>query len=457
MPIKALHQFPRGFLWGCATAAHQVEGQNVNNWWRWENTPGHIFENQKSGRACEWWSGRYVEDFERAAYMSNNSQRISIEWSRIQPEPDAWDDWSVQRYRDMLKALLDRGMKPLVTLHHFTNPLWIDDQKGWLWDETPVYFERFVRRIVDELKDLCSFWCTINEPMVYVTQGYTFGKFPPGMQSSTASNRAVINMLRGHAAAYHAIKELQPDSQVGYSTHHLGIRASKPAAFHWLAARMVEGFFNRTFVLALRDGIVSLPGMRKFSMAQIAGTLDWIGLQYYQEYNVGFSPTSPASLFIKQAKPSDMPVGPAGWGGLNPDALFTYIEWLWQTLKVPIYVTESGVPDPDDTIRPGYLIRTVRSMWKAVNFNFPVKGFYFWSLLDNFEWAEGYDPRFNFGLYRTNFQTQERIARKSAELYREICSQNGISADLVRRYAPDLEAEIFPGEPGQNNVKLKPR
>ncbi len=457
MSIKALHQFPRGFLWGCATAAHQVEGQNVNDWWRWEQTPGHIYKDQIAGRACEWWNGRYIEDFDRAAYMSNNAQRISVEWSRIQPEPDKWDDWSVDRYREMIKALLDRGMKPMVTLHHFTNPLWVDDLKGWVWDETPKYFERYVRRIVDELKDLCSIWCTINEPMVCITQGYTFGKFPPGMQSTTATNRATLNMLRGHAAAYRAIKEVQPEAQVGYSTHHLGIRPNRPILIHWLAAQLVESFFNRIFMGALRDGSVRLPGSRRLAMPELKGTLDWIGLQYYQEYNVGFSPSKPTSLFLNQSKPTNMPVGPGSWGGLNPDAIFKHIEWLWSSLKIPIYITESGVPDPTDTIRPGYLLRTVRAMWRAVNFNFPVRGFFFWSLLDNFEWNEGYDPRFSFGLYQTNFQTQERTPRKSADLYREICSQNGLSSDLVRQYAPELMDKLFPGEAGKNDVKLKPK
>src|SRR5215468_8653521 len=117
MPIKALHQFPRGFLWGCTTAAYQVEGQNANDWWRWEQKPGKIFKNQKAGRTCDWWGGRYIEDFDRAADLNNNAQRISIEWSRVEPEPGKWDEWAIERYRDMVKALLARGMTPMITLH----------------------------------------------------------------------------------------------------------------------------------------------------------------------------------------------------------------------------------------------------------------------------------------------------------------------------------------------------
>ncbi|MEP7287119.1 MAG: family 1 glycosylhydrolase [Chloroflexota bacterium] len=457
MSIKAIQQFPQGFLWGCATAAHQVEGRNINDWSRWEQTPGHIFQNQRSSRACEWWDGRYLEDFDRAAEMHNNAHRFSVEWSRIEPEPGKWDEAALQHYRDMLTALHARGIIPMITLHHFTNPLWIAEHQGWLWDETPIHFEKYVRKVVSTLGDLCTLWCTINEPMVYATQGYSLGKWPPGLKSGRGFNQVTVNLVRGHAAAYHAIKELQPTSQVGYAMHHLGVSPMRPHFIHWPAAYLVDHFFNRTFTLAMVDGIVHLPGSRDVPMPQAKGALDWVGLQFYQQYNVGFTLTRPASFFITQHKPTDMPVGPGGWGGLNPDATYGHIEWLAKTLKKPVYITECGVPDPDDTVRPGYLIRSVRSVWRAANYGYTVGGFFFWSLMDNFEWTEGYDPHFSFGLYHTNFETQERTPRRSATLYGEICAKNGLSNEIVERYAPELLAEFFPGEAGLNDVKLKMR
>ncbi|MCC7451516.1 MAG: family 1 glycosylhydrolase [Anaerolineae bacterium] len=456
MPIKEIHQFPRGFLWGCATDSHQVECDNHNDWKRWEETPGHIFHNQKSGKACEWWAGRYKEDFDRAMDMHNNAQRFSIEWSRIEPEPGKWDEAALSHYRDMLKALHERGMTPMVTLHHFTNPLWIADHHGWLWDETPAHFERYVRKVVGALGDLCTLWCTINEPVVYTTLGYSLGTWPPGMRSARAINRVILNLLRGHAAAYHAIKEIQPAGQVGHALHYVALKPSRPTMIHWPAARLIDRFFNRAFVMAMHDGLVRLPGIRPVQLPQVKGTMDWVGLQYYQLFDAGFSLFSPSSLFVRQHKPQGMPVGPGTWGALDPDRIFEPLKWLWTAFRKPIYVTECGVPDPEDSIRPGYLIKSVRSMWRAVNFNFDVRGFFFWSLLDNFEWAEGYDPRFHFGLYKTDFETQQRIPRQSARLYREICSQNGLSATTVSHYAPSLLNETFPGEAGQNDVKLKP-
>ena len=456
MPIKALHQFPRGFLWGCATAAHQVEGHNTNDWWRWEQTPGRIFENQRAGAACDWWGGRYLEDFDRAGEMRNNAMRISIEWSRIEPEPGKWDEWTLDRYREMLKALHDRGMTPMITLHHFTNPLWIADQGAWLWDDTPTKFGLFARKVVTALGDLCTLWCTINEPMVYAFQGYLFGVWPPGISNTNAANRAVANLLRGHAIAYHAIKEIQPAAQVGYAHHQIGISAQRPVFIHGLAARVGWDTFNGTFNYALRDGVFRPPFGRAIPIPHLKGALDWIGLQYYKQYMFGFDLSKPTSLFVAQKMPADLPLGPKDWGGFKPEGTFDHLRWLYKTLKKPIYVTEVGVPDPEDKIRPGYMIETVRAVWRAANFNFNVRGFFWWSLQDNFEWAEGRDPRFNFGLYKLDFETQERTPRTSAGLYREICGQNGLSAETVERYAPELLPTMFPGRAGTNEVKLKP-
>jgi beta-glucosidase len=456
MTINATNLFPPGFLWGCATAAHQVEGSNANNWWRWEHTPGRIFQGGRAGDACGWIAGRYVEDFDRAAEMRNNAQRISIEWSRIEPEPGQWDSWALDFYRTMLKALHARGMQPMVTLHHFTEPLWVADHDGWLWDETPQCFARFAAKAVEALGDLCNLWCTINEPMVYATNGYLFGAWPPGMRSRRATARVALNMLRGHAAAYHAMKAVQPAAQVGLAKHVIGIKPWAPAWLNRPAARLIDRFFNESFLLALKTGTARFPGMRAVATPEVRGTLDWIGLQYYQEFRGGFSLGAPRSLFVAQRKPEDMPVGPHTWGGLNPGAIFDRIRWLWELLGVPIYITESGVPDPDDAIRPAYLAETVQSVWKAVGYNFPVRGFFFWSLVDNFEWTEGYDPRYRFGLYGVDFATQARTARPSAHFYRDICARNGLAAESVAQYAPGVLAKLFPGGPGQTDVKLKP-
>jgi beta-glucosidase len=454
MPTKAIHSFPSGFLWGTASAAHQNEGDNDNDWSRWERQPGHVWNDLPSGTACEWWAGRYEEDFDRAAAMHNNSLRFSVEWSRIEPRPGQFDEAAIDRYREMLRALRERGLTPMVTLHHFTNPLWFADQGEWRHPDAPALFARYVEYTVARLKGYCSLWCTINEPMVYATQGYSFGSWPPGTQSRAGVTQVAIQLVKAHARAYHAIKALQPESQVGYATHHLGL---EPAAPRWLnrqAARLVDHFFNQMFLLALRDGVLS-PGGRAIPIPEAKGTLDWIGLQYYQVFKVGFTPFSPASFFLRQSIPTEGLIGPPPWGGVRPEAIFDHLKWLDKTLNhLPIYITECGVPDPDDKLRPEYLIKTVRAVWKAVNFNFPIKGLFFWTLVDNFEWDKGYNPAFNFGLYHLDRATQIRTPRKSAELFAAISKHNGLSSEMVEKYAPHLLETYFPGEQGADHVTL---
>ncbi|RPJ01843.1 MAG: glycoside hydrolase family 1 protein, partial [Chloroflexi bacterium] len=184
MTINLSLTFPVDFLWGVATAAHQVEGGDPpNNWTTWEQTPGHIFQDQRAGKACDWWGGRYEEDFDRAAELNLNALRLSVEWSRIEPTRGKFNSAALDHYNRVIAALRQRGMEPMVTLHHFTDPQWIVDLGGWTNPETVRRYERFARLIMDELGHGVRMWCTINEPMVYATQGYLIGQFPPGQRN----------------------------------------------------------------------------------------------------------------------------------------------------------------------------------------------------------------------------------------------------------------------------------
>ena len=182
--FSAAYHFPKGFLWGTATSSHQVEGGNtLNNWHQWEQTPGKIVQGQTSGLACDWWGGRWKEDFDRAQETGQNAHRLSIEWSRIQPAADRWDDDALDHYRQIIRGLIERNMTPFVTLHHFTDPIWLTEMGGWLNPQTPFLFEKYVRRVAEALKEYATLWVTINEPNVYTFVGYLFGDFPPGHPS----------------------------------------------------------------------------------------------------------------------------------------------------------------------------------------------------------------------------------------------------------------------------------
>jgi beta-glucosidase len=450
-------QFPAGFLWGTATAAHQVEGGNTNNnWHAWEQA-GRVYQRQTHGLACDWWNGRYEEDFDRAEALRNNAHRFSIEWSRIEPEEDRFDDRAIAHYADMIAALRARGLEPMVTLHHFTDPLWLSEQGGWLNPETPARFARFVRVVVEALGGDVRLWCTINEPMVYASQGYLLGRFPPGKRSVRAMFRVAEQLLRGHAAAYHAIKAVAPEAEVGFAKHQLSLRTPWPHALHAGALRLVRNTFNRAFVLALTTGELRLP-MRRVEVPQARDTLDWIGLNYYYRFQVSFHPFYPHQVFLRQTPPRDGIRGPGDTGEIWPEGLLEQIKWLYKTTGKPLYVTENGVPDPDDAIRPLHMVRSLRSVWKAVMHSYPVRGYFYWTLVDNFEWAEGYDPRFRFGLYACDPVTQERTARPSATLYRDICAANALDSETIRRAIPAHEFDaLFPGVEVQPRVTLLPR
>lgn len=452
MTVDFSLNFPAGFLWGAATAAHQVEGHNTNNnWSAWEQTPGHIYQDQTAGIACDWWQGHYVEDFDRAAALHHNAHRFSVEWSRIEPERGKFSNKAIQFYAGMIEALRARGMEPLVTLHHFTDPLWIDQIGGWTNPETVRRYERFVRLIVEELGSTVKMWCTINEPMVYATQGYLLGHFPPGKKNLGLTYRVAENMLRGHAAAYHAIKNIHPEAQVGFAKHQISLKLRRPAWLHLPARNMVRHTFNRAFVEALLTG--ELKFQRKIEIPEARDTLDWIGLNYYYRFLVGFNVLKPRQLFIEQRRPYDGILGPESVGEIWPEGLFEQIRWLGERTDKPLYITENGVADADDTLRPLHMVRSIRSVWQAINYNYPVKGYFFWTLVDNFEWAEGYDPAFRFGLHSVDPVTQVRTPKTSAALYGEICAANALTADMVRRYVPESADELFPSVPVQKEIE----
>ncbi len=439
---QATFLFPRGFLWGTATAAHQVEGNNTNNnWWAWEQEPGHILNGLKSGLACDWWGGRWREDFDRAAETFQNAHRFSVEWSRIQPSPDKWDEDALERYREMLRGLIERNITPMVTLHHFTDPLWLEEKGGWESPEVAVYFEKFVRKTVEALKEYVQFWCTINEPNVFSTAAYAGKVFPPGKGSLSTAFRVMVNQARAHAAAYHAIHELQPPAQVGIALHY---RSLVPAKAWFLPdkrqARLLSRLFNDLFPRAFSNGVVHTLTTR-VRVPEAKGTQDFLGINYYSREYVAFSLTKPGELFSRRFFRPDAERSSTGIIANEPEGMFEALQWGNQ-FGLPMYVTENGVEDPADHLRPRYTLQHIRQMWRAVNYNWPVKGYFHWSLVDNFEWDRGWTQR--FGLWELDVETQTRRKRPSVDMYAEICRLNGITSDTVARFAPEIFDAMFP-------------
>ena len=440
---KASFYFPKDFRWGTATSSHQVEGNNVNNdWWAWEAEPGRILNGARSGLACNWWADAEA-DLDRAAEMGTNAHRFSIEWSRVEPQPGLYDEQALGRYRQILDAMHARDIEPMVTLHHFSNPIWLAHKGGWENPGAIVDFQRYVRAVLEALGDLVPLWVTINEPMVYTVEAYLEAKFPPGKASLPAAMQVARNLLFGHAAAYHLIKELQPESQVGIARQ---LRVFEPSnqrspLDRW-ATKLLHWIFNENFNQALREGRLRWP-LGRGAVENLAGTLDFFGLNYYTRDLVAFSPTSPRQFFIRRHVGEDAEISDNNYGEIYPEGMRQVLE-MAKVFDLPIYITENGLPDADDDQRPGFILRHLRQVWSAVNFGgAPVMGYYFWSLVDNFEWERGWVER--FGLIYVDETTQERKLRRSGEMYGRICRSGMFDWELVSEYAPALLPQLFPG------------
>ncbi len=438
--IEATYTFPRGFLWGTATAAHQVEGNNSNNqWWQWEQT-GHV--PGTSGLACDWWGGRWREDFDRAAETGQKAHRLSVEWSRIQPTPDKWDEDALERYRAMLRGLRDRGITPMVTLHHFTNPLWLVERKEWETQEVVPLFERFVRKTIEALQEYCTQWCTINEPNAYAPLGYIAGIWPPGLRQPRLAFQVLANMVRGHAAAYRTIHELQPQAMVGYALHYRPMVRRSWSPLDALARRTRDLGLNLGFPTAIRDGIMRSP-LGSPAIPEARGTQDFVGLNYYTREDVWFDLLDPAELFARSGFPRGADLSEHGAAANIPEGFYDSIRWARSFHpNTPIYITENGVESSDDILRRRYLAQHVHQMWRALNFNDPVRGYFHWTLVDNFEWERSWVHR--FGLWALDTETQRRTKRLSADLYAAVCKQNALSSEMVQQYCPEVFDKIFP-------------
>jgi beta-glucosidase len=418
--------FPRDFLWGVATSAHQVEGQNNNNQWsRWERS-GRILSGDRCDRACDWWRD-FDRDFDIAQQLGVNALRLSVEWSRIEPREGVWDEAALRRYRSMLQSLQIRGIRPFVTLHHFTHPLWFEDLGGFLSPASIRYFERFTRKVVEALGDLCTDWVTINEPNVFTALGYHVGYFPPGFKGRVLGGaRVTANLLRAHAAAYHRIHSLQPNANVGWAHHYLILHPHDHASrldHYW--SKMHDRLFNENFLESIETGRAPFPlNLTKEDLSDVKGTCDYVGLNYYSRIRVAFDHRQRATLFARLIVPEGVFQGDRGVENPYGEA---YVEGLYEAiarlsrLNKAIYVLENGIPDRHDRCRPALLNSAYEQLQKAVRDGYDVRGYFHWTLTDNFEWNEGWHLR--FGLVELNVMTQDRKLRPSAHEYARLIQE----------------------------------
>ena len=438
--------FPKGFLWGVSTASYQVEGNNNNcQWSEWEKQ-GRIRSGDRCGIACNWWTSAET-DFDLAQSMGINALRLSVEWSRIEPaegefsiaalEEGKWDRWALGRYRQLLEGLQERGIRPVVCLHHFTNPCWFEQKGAFLHPDAAARFERFTRYVVENLRDLCQTWVTFNEPNVYAASGYVLGEFPPGGTGQVATALRVTSVLaQSHLRAYRAIHELQAESEVGWAQHYVIFQPVATMFDRWVA-HLLNETFNETFLRLVENGELPFPlSLLDGNARDVKGACDFVGLNVYNRLHVAFDLRNIKYMFGRIFVPQGAPQGDSGmdrpYGEAYPQAVRIAVERAHKLGK-PIYILENGVPDAQDRIRPWLLVNVVKELHDLIAEGHDIRGYFHWTLTDNFEWTEGWNLR--FGLIELDPKTQARKMRPSGRLFSDIIRCNCLPNDLVERYA----------------------
>ncbi|HEY3315648.1 MAG TPA: family 1 glycosylhydrolase [Bacillota bacterium] len=426
--------FPPGFYWGTATSSHQIEGHNTNNdWWDWEQQPGNIKNGDRSGAADDAWN-RYVADFDQLKELNQNAYRFSVEWSRVEPTEGQFDRAALDRYLDMIRQLRKRGIEPFLTLHHFTNPKWIAARGSWENEQTPAAFEGYVKAVVEHLgTEAPRHWITLNEPMVLITMGYVLGVWLPKRRDFGQAGRVFLNLLEAHKRAYKVIKAAHPEARVGLA-HSMSPFQAYPGIDpetgaergSWLnrtAARLVSATFNWPFLEALRTGreyILAFGVNRRDP--ELVGTQDFIGLNYYTRGIIRFNPLRPIVTLAPQP-PAPGVETTTMRNEVYPQGIHQCLTELWKRFKpMPIFITENGVAVVEDEQRSRYILSHLAQARRAMDAGVDVRGFFYWSSTDNFEWSEGYTQR--FGLIHVDFATQARTVRPSGRLYGQIAKEN---------------------------------
>jgi beta-glucosidase len=425
-------QLPEGFLLGCATAAHQVEGGIDNDWSRWvADHPEAIAGGGDAVVAIDQFH-RYREDLEQLGSMHHSAHRFSIEWARVEPQPGQFDTDALAHYADVVRTCRRNGMEPVVTLHHFTLPAWLAESGGFAAPEAPMRFARYAAACAEALGDTVTWWVTINEPTVIAVLGHLEGVWPPGERSLRSTMASLRGLLRMHAAAAHAINVVSEQhhriAQISIAHHERRLLPRDPSSsVDRAVSRLPDFLFNRWFLRSCAAGRVLRPVGHGEVVPGLAGSLTYLGVNHYTSEAVSLDLGAPGMLFARHEALPGLPLSSAGWA-IDAAGLRNAVADLWRAFGLPIMITENGVADENDELRPAYLRDHLVAVADAIDAGVDIRGYLFWTAWDNFEWAEGYTKR--FGLIAVDRDTQARIPKPSAALFAEICRTREVPADL---------------------------
>ena len=410
---------PREFKFCVSTAAHQIEGHNENSdWWEWENTPGKIKNGDTSLFATESFE-HLDEDIANLKFLGVDTYRFSVEWAKIEPREGEFDEAVLARYLNQIEKLKAAGIEPMVTLYHFTFPLWVAKKGGWDWNGLPKAFERFTMRVATSFGQNVKTWVTLNEPMTIIAAGYVSNVFPPAKNDLRSVAAPMINMVKAHALSYHALHRILDTDQfkpkVGIAHHLRNFDAFKPYnLLDRYAAHKFDQIFNWAIPNALLTGQfkMKLPFLIHANefIPEAIGTQDFFGLNYYSRDRIRVRPFN--KEIISRAVTPGAEVQDLGWE-IYPFGLERLLTQIHQAFpKMPIWITENGLADHTDQKRTPYIRAHLQVLSEAIASGIPVVGYCHWTLNDNFEWAEGYEAK--FGFFSLEPGTLKRIPRQSA-------------------------------------------
>jgi beta-glucosidase len=404
--------FPKDFLWGAASAAHQVEGGNENSdWWDWELRPGTNCP-EASGVACDNWN-RYAGDIALAASLGLNTYRYSLEWARLEPEEGVFDGAALDHYLAVTDAVIAAGMTPMVTLYHFSLPRWLARKGGWLAPDSPALLARYAGRVVRALGDRVHWYCTINEPGVVAFGGYLGALgFPPGKTDMGSWERASANLTAAQRLVTPAVKDANPGAMVGFTNSMMEWEADRPARsfMEWMRRRNEDVFL----AAAEQDDFVGIQTYTRVPLVLPA----WQSLLLRVAVRIPPVIAIAAPPLIRKEAMNPEPPMPEdrrrtqmGYE-FRPQAIAATIRRVASLLPgKPLVVTEHGVATDDDAERVEFIDGGLRAIHEEMDAGVPVRGYIHWSLMDNFEWARGYAP--HFGLIGVDRATMERTVRPS--------------------------------------------
>ncbi len=416
----------KDLLLGSATAATQIEGGDENNNWARFAAEGKVKDGTTPVRAADHYN-RFKEDIDLMAQMGLQIYRFGIEWSRIEPERGKYDAEAIAHYREEIEYMLSKGIRPLLTIHHFTNPLWFEDMGGFTNPESPDIFLTLVETVVDSFGDIVNEYITINEPNVYATNSLLWGEWPPEKRSMSALVKAFSNMTAAHVRSYEYIHSKRAemgygDTLVSFANH---LRVFAPAnpknPIHKLFARASKYLFQGAITRAMMTGECRFPVLRRKGVKK-GKYYDFIGINYYSRSSV---------KGLSDGVREDCYKNDLGWE-IYHEGLIELSDELYKKYKAPIFVTENGTCDNNDTFRPRFIYDQLKLISETEN---NITRYYHWSFIDNFEWKEGESSR--FGIVHVDYETQIRTVKNSGKLYASIIINNGVSDEAYDAFVKD--------------------